>query len=110
VLKDFDPNVLATFPAPCKAYPAGLPVVEPPRNWPARAGSATAVLAGGQTAPVTLDREGLARLLRLSAGVVRLVEREDPLPNDGIGRRAVPVRALRGDERHRRARGRRPLV
>src|SRR5215207_3574928 len=78
VLNDFEPSVLATFPAHCKAYAAGLPVVELPRNWPARAGSATAVLAGRQTAPsATLDLEGLARLLHLSAGVVRLVERED---------------------------------
>ena len=34
VLRDFEANVRATFPAHCKAYPAGLPVVELPRKWP----------------------------------------------------------------------------
>jgi SagB-type dehydrogenase family enzyme len=78
VLRDFEPNVLATFPAHCKAYPTGLPVVALARKWPARAGSATAVLAGRATPPpAALDLEGLARLLHLSAGVVRLAERED---------------------------------
>jgi hypothetical protein len=78
VLRDFEPNVRATFPAHCKAYPAGLPVVGLPRNWLARVGSAMTVLAGRLTPPLgTLDLEGLARLLHLSAGVVRLAERKD---------------------------------
>jgi nitroreductase len=78
VLKDFEPNVRATFPAHCKTYPAGLPTVELPRSWPSAIGLATAVLAGQYTAPpATLDRARLARLLHLSAGVVRLAERKD---------------------------------
>jgi hypothetical protein len=78
VLRDFEPNVLARFPAHCKSYWAGLPVVELPRSWPVRDESATAVLAGRLTAPpARLDLEGLARLLHLSAGVVRLAERTD---------------------------------
>jgi SagB-type dehydrogenase family enzyme len=78
VLRDFQPNVLATFPATCKMYPAGLPVVELPRSWPSEGGSATAVLAGRHTSPpARLTLEGLARLLHLSAGVVRLAERSD---------------------------------
>jgi hypothetical protein len=78
VLKGFVPNDLATWPAPCKAYPPGLPVVELPRGWPAVAAPATAVLAGRQAAaPAALDMPALARLLHLSAGVVRVVERSD---------------------------------
>ena len=78
VLKGFEANVLETFPAHCKAYPAGLPAVELPRTWPADGGSATAVLAGRHTAPpATLDLARLARLLHLSAGIVRVAERKD---------------------------------
>src|SRR3954447_20569751 len=67
VRQDFEPNVLRRFPAPCKAYPAGLPVTELPRSWrPAPAAA--------------LDAGLLARLLHLSAGVVRLLERPDGRP------------------------------
>jgi SagB-type dehydrogenase family enzyme len=78
VVQDFVANDLATFPALCKEYAAGLPVVELPRSWPAGGGSATAVLAGGYSAPLaTLDLPRLARILHLSAGVVRVAERTD---------------------------------
>jgi hypothetical protein len=81
VLRDFEPNVRATFPAHCKAYPAGLPVVELPRQWRSGGASATAVLAGRHPAssapPAPPTLEALARLLHLSAGVVRLAERAD---------------------------------
>ena len=78
LLTDFKPNVLATFPAPCKTYPAGLPALALPCRWPSGSGSATAVLAGQHTAPpATLTLEALARLLHLSGGVVRLAERKD---------------------------------
>ncbi|MBV9193573.1 MAG: hypothetical protein JO168_05465 [Solirubrobacterales bacterium] len=36
VPKNFETDVLETFPAPCKAYPAELPRVELPRSWPSR--------------------------------------------------------------------------
>jgi hypothetical protein len=62
VLQDFVPNDFATWPAACKAYPDGLPVVALPREWPETDG---------------LDLAALARVLYLSAGVVRVVERED---------------------------------
>jgi SagB-type dehydrogenase family enzyme len=78
VLQDFEPNDLATFPALCKAYPPGLPTVELPRSWPAGGGTTTAVLAGRDAAPpATLDLARLARVLHLSAGVVRVTERSD---------------------------------
>ena len=62
VLQDFVPNDFATWPAPCKTYPDGLPVVGLPREWGDSEG---------------LDLAALARILYLSAGVVRVVERED---------------------------------
>jgi SagB-type dehydrogenase family enzyme len=76
VLQDFVPNDLATWPAACKSYPDGLPVVELPRTWPDLPAPATAVLAGRHVAaPAPLDLPALARLLHLSAGVVRVLER-----------------------------------
>jgi SagB-type dehydrogenase family enzyme len=78
VLQDFVANDFARWPAACKAYPPGLPVVELPHEWPAVAAPATAVLAGRPAAaPGVADLPALARLLHLSAGVVRVVERED---------------------------------
>jgi hypothetical protein len=76
VLQDFVPLDLRSVPAPCKAYPPGLPVHELPRAWPPVDAPAIAVLAGGHAAtPAILDLPGLARLLHLSAGVVRVSER-----------------------------------
>ena len=78
VRQDFVPNDFERWPAPCKAYPPGLPAVELPRRWPAVAAPATRVLAGRHTAaPAALDLPRLARLLHLSAGVVRVAERTD---------------------------------
>jgi SagB-type dehydrogenase family enzyme len=78
IVSGFEPNVLATFPAHCKAYPADLPLVDLPRTWPTRGAPATAVLAGTAVArPVPADLTQLARVLHLSAGVVRLAERGD---------------------------------
>ncbi len=76
VLQDFVPNDFATWPAACKAYPAGLPALELPRDWPPGPAAATSVLAG-HAPPAALDVPALARLLHLSAGVVRVVERAD---------------------------------
>lgn len=78
VLQDFEPNDFARWPPPHKLYDDGLPVVELPREWPAVEAAATAVLAGhGAGAPARPDIPSLARLLYLSAGVVRVVDRED---------------------------------
>lgn len=66
VLGNFEPDVLETFPAPCKTYPAGLPVVELPLSWPS-----------GTASRGPLDLPQLARLCHLSAGVIRTSERPD---------------------------------
>jgi nitroreductase len=72
VVQDFVSLDYARIPSSCKAYPPGLPTVELPRDWPRVPLAATAVLAGQTTvAPASLDLPGLARLLHLSAGVVR---------------------------------------
>ncbi len=76
VLQDFVGNDFATWPAACKAYPPGLPAVELPRDWPPVPVSATASLVGA-LASQPLNLASLARLLYLSSGVVRVVERED---------------------------------
>jgi len=75
LLQDLVPNDLATWPWPCKRYADGLPVTALPRAWPP-APPALEVLAGAAAAPAR-DLTGLARLLHLSAGVVRVAERED---------------------------------
>jgi hypothetical protein len=62
VLQDFVANDFATWPAACKSYAGDLPVVALPREWTDSEG---------------LDLAALARILYLSAGVVRVVERED---------------------------------
>jgi nitroreductase len=78
VLQDFVPNNLATWPAPCKAYREGLPIVELPREWPAIAIPATAVLAGRRAIPgAELNLPTIARLLHLSSGVVRIGQRSN---------------------------------
>ena len=78
VVRGFETDVLETFPAHCKVYSAGLPVIGLPRRWRSGGGSTTAVLAGRYTAPRrTLDPAQLARLLHLSAGVLRTAERSD---------------------------------
>jgi hypothetical protein len=78
VLRDFVDNDRPTFPAHCKAYPADLPTVALPRTWPTRGRPTLEVLAGTADAPpAALDLARLARLLHLSAGVVRIVERRD---------------------------------
>jgi SagB-type dehydrogenase family enzyme len=73
VLQDFVPYDFERMPPPYKTYPPGLPTVELPRDWPVAGTSATAVLAGQRAiAPASVDLPGLARLMHLSAGVVRI--------------------------------------
>lgn len=78
VVQDFAPNDLATFPAHSKTYADSLPTVALPRTWEPGRNSAAALLAG-QAAPGdgVLDLTRLARILHLTAGVVRVAERKD---------------------------------
>jgi hypothetical protein len=72
VLQDFVPYDLARLPPHWKEYPPGLPTVELPREWPAIEASAMSILAARYAPPPAMpDLAGLARLLHLSAGVVR---------------------------------------
>ena len=73
VIQDFVPNDAERLPPPSKVYPPGLPTIDLPSVWPAIDGPATAALAGRYDAPpAAVDLAGLARLLHLSAGVVRV--------------------------------------
>ena len=78
VRQDFIRNNLPTFPAPFKAYAPGLPRVALPRRWPSPRIGATSVLAG-MLAPASNppDVMQIARILYLSAAVVRFAERAD---------------------------------
>jgi len=78
VRQDFVPNDRPTFPAHRKTYPDALPSIELPAAWPP-VSAPTIDVIGGQhdVASRTLDLTGLARLLHLSAGVVRVAVRRD---------------------------------
>lgn len=78
VRQDFVPNHRPTFPLHRKAYPDTLPSVVLPATWPRVPAPAIEVLAGRHT-PVAqpLDLRGLARILHLAAGVVRVAVRRD---------------------------------
>ncbi len=76
VRQDFAPNHPPTFPAHHKVYPASLPTVELPAAWPPVHAPTLDLLAGRQESGANEpDLEGLARLLHLSAGVVRVAVR-----------------------------------
>jgi hypothetical protein len=76
VLMDLVVNDESRRPWPFKRYGQPLPRVPLPRALPATTAPAIAVLAGtADVAPAELDRPQLARLLHLSAGVVRTAER-----------------------------------
>jgi hypothetical protein len=76
VLQDLEVNDLDRFPWFYKRYAGPLPRVPLPRDLPATAPAAVAVLAGTTgVAHTELDLPHLSRLLHLSAGVVRTMER-----------------------------------
>ncbi|HEY7047789.1 MAG TPA: hypothetical protein VH373_11255 [Jatrophihabitantaceae bacterium] len=73
---DFVSTDLSTLPYFYKRYPAGLPRVPLPRELPTTTVPAVAVLAGTtKVPPASLDLPQIARLLHLSAGVVRTSQR-----------------------------------
>lgn len=76
VVREFVSMEPGTRPPQFKGYPAGLPVIELPRELP-EGPAATAVLAGTASSPVPLDAAQLGRVLFLGAGVVRYIIRDD---------------------------------
>jgi hypothetical protein len=76
VLQDLQVNDLGRLPWFVKRYPQRLPRLPLPRELPGTAAPAISVLAGSaRVAPAALDLPQLSRLLYLSAGVVRTMER-----------------------------------
>src|SRR5262249_13041734 len=108
VLQDLVPYVSERFPPDTKVYPSGLPTIALPRAWTVPPLAALLVLGGVAAVGAPVAREGLGRLLHLSAGVVRFRAR-GPSPagvwrfrGGRLGGRPVPAGGLRG--RTRRAR------
>jgi hypothetical protein len=76
VLQDLEVNDLDRLPWFYKRYEQVLPRIQLPRDLPTTTTPAIAVLAGTADIPLAaLDLPGLARLLHLSAGVVRTAMR-----------------------------------
>lgn len=76
VLQDLEVNDLDRLPWFYKRYEDSLPRVSLPRNLPATTAPAVAVMAGtADIARTEVDLPHLSRLLHLSAGVVRTMER-----------------------------------
>ncbi len=81
VVKDFASMEPDRLPPDSKVYPDDLPLVELRRDWHRPTTRATDVLAGrsdGAPDPPVLDAEVLARILHLSAGVVRVRRPKPP--------------------------------
>jgi SagB-type dehydrogenase family enzyme len=77
VVQGFAPNDFDRWPQPAAVYPPDLPTTPLPRELPASTVAATEVLAGRPASDggASLDLPALARLLYLSAGVVRVLDR-----------------------------------
>ena len=74
IVTSFEPNDMDLLPPPVKEFGPRLPVVPLPRELPAPDGSTLAVLGGDAAGAAAVDLAQLARLLYLSAGVVRTAE------------------------------------
>jgi hypothetical protein len=76
VVQDLEVNDLERFPWFSKRYEGALPRVALPRSLPSTTAPGVAALAGtADVGPTDLDVPHLSRLLHLSAGVVRTMER-----------------------------------
>ncbi|MGZ5351046.1 MAG: hypothetical protein ACXWZU_12750 [Actinomycetota bacterium] len=76
VLQDLEVNDLDRLPWFYKRYEGSLPRLSLPRNLPATTAPAVATMAGtAEVAHAEVDLPHLSRLLHLSAGVVRTMER-----------------------------------
>src|SRR3954462_9988502 len=74
--QDLETNDVARLPWFYKRYPDSLPRIALPRELPATTASAIAVMAGTADVPLSpVSLPQLARLLHLSAGVVRTTQR-----------------------------------
>src|SRR5215218_10518193 len=71
IVTSFEPNDLETQPPLSKQFPAGLLRLPLPRELPCPEAGTIAVLAGEARDTKALDLAHLARLLHLSAGIVR---------------------------------------
>ncbi len=77
IVQDLEANDMSRLPWFVKRYPEPLPRTPLPRKLPATTESAVAVLAGtAEVTPAPLDLPNLSRLLYLSAGVVRTMDRD----------------------------------
>ncbi len=77
IVQDLEANDMARLPWFIKRYAQPLPRTPLPRDLPATTESAVAVLAGvAPVEPAPLDLPNLSRLLYLSAGVVRTMDRD----------------------------------
>jgi hypothetical protein len=85
IVTSFAPNDLDIQPPPSKEFPEALPRLPLPRELPSPDAGTLAVLAGEAVGATALDLAHLARLLHLSAGIVRTETRS--------GGRVIPFRA-----------------
>ena len=77
IVQDLEANDMARLPWFFKRYAERMPRLPLPRELPATAEPAVAVLAGtAEAKPSPLDLPNLSRLLYLSAGVVRTMDRD----------------------------------
>jgi hypothetical protein len=77
IVQDLEANDMSRLPWFIKRYPERMPVTPLPRELPATTDPAVAVLAGtADVKPALLDLPNFSRLLYLSAGVVRTMERD----------------------------------
>jgi SagB-type dehydrogenase family enzyme len=77
IVTSYEPNDTQLKPPPVKAFPAELPLVPLPRELPAPEAGTLAALGGHAAHVGKLDLAHLARLLYLSAGIVRTAEGRD---------------------------------
>lgn len=75
LVTSFEANDMGLLPPLAKEFSLELPLVLLPRELPDPSGSTLAVLAGRRSASGALDLAQVARLLHLSAGIVRTEER-----------------------------------
>jgi hypothetical protein len=85
IVTSFEPGDLEQEPPLFKTFPSELPVVPLPRELPAPEADTLAVLGRPVAEAAALDLAQLARLLHLSAGIVRTEDRS--------GGRIIPFRA-----------------